>query len=355
LGFKKIKAPTEIYKILKEFWENNKNEISSPEEWSHGDAAVNNWENPSYVIDINNQTLQGGGSALRHKIFHQVEEIISQWTNQTTLTTSSCYGIRVYTHGAILTSHVDRLPLVSSAIINVDQDVDEPWPLEVIGHDGRVYNITMEPGDMILYESHSVIHGRPYPLKGRYYANIFVHFAPEEEEGIPSYIIPGSPEDEYRRNQGIYTNEAIEENDLETLIEFSLNNSTRSLLFSRDMNGYTPFHKAARLGRTKILKFLWSVGVDTTATVLVDGLSALDIAIGNLGEGHGSVEFLRNVFENPDFEVEFLDDSDDSEDGSGDDSKDGDSDDSEDGGSDDSEDGGSSDSEDGSSGDSSDD
>lgn len=52
---------------------------------------------------------------------------------------------------------MDRLPLVSSAIINVAQDLDEPWPLEVIGHDGKAKNVTMEPGDMVLYESHSVI------------------------------------------------------------------------------------------------------------------------------------------------------------------------------------------------------
>jgi hypothetical protein len=56
------------------------------------------------------------------------------------------------TDGAILAPHVDRNPLVSSAIINVDQDVDEPWPLEVIGHDGIAVNITMEPGDLVLYE-----------------------------------------------------------------------------------------------------------------------------------------------------------------------------------------------------------
>ena len=60
---------------------------------------------------------------------------------------------------AILAPHVDRLPLVASAIINVDQDVDEPWPLEVIGHDGRARNVTMVPGDLVLYESHSIIHG----------------------------------------------------------------------------------------------------------------------------------------------------------------------------------------------------
>lgn len=32
-------------------------------------------------------------------------------------------------------------------------------PLEVIGHDGKAANITMLPGDLVLYESHSVLHG----------------------------------------------------------------------------------------------------------------------------------------------------------------------------------------------------
>ena len=38
--------------------------------------------------------------------------------------------------------------------------MDEPWPLEVIGHDGKAHNVTMEPGDLVLYESHSVLHGK---------------------------------------------------------------------------------------------------------------------------------------------------------------------------------------------------
>lgn len=64
---------------------------------------------------------------------------------------------------------VDRLPLVNSAIIQVAQDVDEPWPLEVYDHSGMAYNITLEPGEMVLYESATVVHGRPFPLKGRSY------------------------------------------------------------------------------------------------------------------------------------------------------------------------------------------
>ena len=73
-------------------------------------------------------------------------------------------------------STIRRLPLVSSAIINVAQDVDQPWILEVIGHDGKAHNVTMEPGQMVLYESHSVIHGRPFSLRGNFYANVFLHF-----------------------------------------------------------------------------------------------------------------------------------------------------------------------------------
>lgn len=84
------------------------------------------------------------------------------------LSYSSVYGVRVYHNQSVLAPHVDRLPLVSSAIINVAQDVDEDWVLEVFDHDGKAHNVTMEPGDMVLYESHSVVHGRPFPLQGRF-------------------------------------------------------------------------------------------------------------------------------------------------------------------------------------------
>ena len=55
----------------------------------------------------------------------------------------------MYTNSAVLNSHVDDLPRIASAIINVAQDDDgEDWPLEVYGHDGLAYNISMKPGDV---------------------------------------------------------------------------------------------------------------------------------------------------------------------------------------------------------------
>ena len=64
---------------------------------------------------------------------------------------------------------VDRIPQVISAVLQVTQEVDEPWPLEVYDHDGFAHNITLQAGEMLLYESHTVLHGRPFPLNGSYY------------------------------------------------------------------------------------------------------------------------------------------------------------------------------------------
>lgn len=82
--------------------------------------------------------------------------------------------------GDTLRLHADRpFTHVLSAVINVDQMIDEQWPFVAFDHSGRRREIYLnETIDMILYESATVIHGRPNPLVGNTYANLFVHFAP---------------------------------------------------------------------------------------------------------------------------------------------------------------------------------
>lgn len=182
----------------------------------------------------------------------------------------SLYGIRIYTDGAVLAPHVDRLPLVSSCIINVDQDVDEPWPIEVYSHAGKAYNVTMESGDMVLYESHTVLHGRPWKMKGRHFANIFVHYEPVDhaannkldrepnkhldKEGIEALqrkagAIGGHEainhdEGEEEDDEGdlqTAAHEAARDGELETLVR--LLRSDMSLLTKADRNGWLPLHE----------------------------------------------------------------------------------------------------------------
>ncbi len=158
VGYKKTRAPEKLYNLVKEFWDKNK-DSQYKESFGIGSVIINYWDNPSYVLDILNEELDGGGPDLFDAINEATVEAIEEWVGMK-INPVSTYGIRIYKEGSILTPHVDRTPLISSVIINVAQDVDEDWPLEVIGHDGIAHNVTMEPGDMVLYESHSIIHGK---------------------------------------------------------------------------------------------------------------------------------------------------------------------------------------------------
>jgi prolyl 4-hydroxylase len=84
----------------------------------------------------------------------------------------ACF-LRRYTNGSILRMHVDTASThVVSAIINVDQKgFDSPnsaainWPVLILDHEYNEHRINMEPGDMLLYESAKLLHGRPGRLE----------------------------------------------------------------------------------------------------------------------------------------------------------------------------------------------
>lgn len=42
---------------------------------------------------------------------------------------------------------------IISAIINIAQDLDEPFSLDIFDHDKKPHKVLMEPGDIVWYES----------------------------------------------------------------------------------------------------------------------------------------------------------------------------------------------------------
>mmetsp|Transcript_32052 Transcript_32052/g.73730 ORF Transcript_32052/g.73730 Transcript_32052/m.73730 type:complete len:305 (-) Transcript_32052:117-1031(-) len=294
------------------------------------------------MVSVDNGSLRGQ-SGIKDYLWNAAKETLSEWTDMD-LTPVSLYGIRVYKEGAILAPHVDRLPLVSSAIVNVAQDVDEPWPIEVISHDGKAYNVSMEPGDMVLYESHSVIHGRPYPLKGRFYANCFIHFEPvghskrhhgideehdvdakhkeaqkikqgghehEASDGLPDYILRGSKEERKWRQShpnnkssvdtrartfatGSHDiNTAAAMGDLKTL-EMIINKD-KTAIHHKDQNGWMALHEGVRSGHVAVAKRLLEAGADLNVrTNHGQGGSALWWAVQAHGENSEMVNFLKS-------------------------------------------------------------
>mmetsp|Transcript_2538 Transcript_2538/g.7051 ORF Transcript_2538/g.7051 Transcript_2538/m.7051 type:complete len:516 (-) Transcript_2538:95-1642(-) len=176
IGFHKVRAPDHLTELITNFWEANKHS-QQKENWGHGNVYANTWDNPTTLVNVDDRRLRGAGMSLKEHIWAAASATLEEWT-ETELQPCSMYGIRVYHEGNIMLPHVDRLPLVASAIIGVAEDLDEDYPFEMYDHQGWAHNVTVKPGDMLLFESHSVIHGHPFPLKGRYAAYIFLHFEP---------------------------------------------------------------------------------------------------------------------------------------------------------------------------------
>eukprot|EP00934_Nitzschia_sp_Nitz4_P008613 Nitzschia sp. Nitz4//scaffold43_size134323//64785//66265//NITZ4_003300-RA/size134323-augustus-gene-0.235-mRNA-1//-1//CDS//3329551951//8603//frame0 len=318
-GFKKIKAPKPLWDLINNYWQKNK-EKKVKEEWGIGNVYTNNWASPTYMVSVENTGLRGGGASMKNRIWEAARPTIEEWTGMR-LQPSSMYGIRIYTEGAILSPHVDRLPLVSSCIINVDQDVDEPWELEVYDRHDRAVNVTMEPGDMVLYESGSLMHGRPFPLKGRYYANIFIHFEPTGQhlhdsewdsngEFFPPYLLPNSPEERTwaRRNPGGWKKQspsaadtskseghlAAALGDVESLSEIAKAN--KRALHVKDKNGWQPLHEAVRGGHVDAVKLLVDHGADVNSvTNFGEGVSPYNIALTFLSADHPVAMLLEEL------------------------------------------------------------
>merc|ERR1719235_1805846 len=75
--------------------------------------------------------------------------------------------------------HLDRVSThVISSILHVGRDVDEPWPIVIEGFDGITNEVDLHPGEMLFYESAKCVHGRPRPLKGKWYTSLFMHYRP---------------------------------------------------------------------------------------------------------------------------------------------------------------------------------
>jgi len=290
-GYRKLRVPDALWERIQAFWEANRHQ-SQEEVWDTANTYTNNWQSPPHMITVQNSSLVGGGPDLADAIWEAARVILSEWTGQAELTPTSLYGIRIYHENAILSTHVDRLPLVSSVIINVAQDVDEPWPLEVIGHNGKAKNVTMVPGDMVLYESHSILHGRPFALQGRYMANIFIHFEPlgysenhGEKEAATSTtkFTTGSTAAHLAAHQG----------DLLTLLKEIVTEA--DLVHVQDENGWTPLHEGAAEGHLDVVKLLLDNGADKNAKTSELGGTPLWWAKQSLESNHPVIEFLQNL------------------------------------------------------------
>jgi len=175
-----MKFPSPVWEQVLQFWESS-NQTQVVEPWDPGNSYVNHWESSTHMVYL--------PIDLKNKIFDAAKPILEAWSGQS-LVATSCYGIRVYKNDSFLRSHVDVLQTHAiSAILQVAQDVDEPWGLQIHNHAGERAEYFLQPRDFVLYESAACIHGRETRMKGRYYANTFIHFRPRDNWNFPADYI----------------------------------------------------------------------------------------------------------------------------------------------------------------------
>ena len=174
-GFTKIQVPEHIFRAYRGFFDANKAQLLN-ELWTVDNVFVSQFDAPTLKL-----TLPESGW-MKPLLFEEVQKLMEEWLgDKVTLKPVAMYGIRLYTRNTWLAMHVDRPDThIISCIINIDQEVEEPYPLQIMDHEGVLHSVTLEPGEMVLYEGATCAHGRTNPLRGKFYANLFVHFKPAE-------------------------------------------------------------------------------------------------------------------------------------------------------------------------------
>ena len=162
--------PPELFQQIRRFYQENR--LKAQDEHVPGDFISNagNHRQSSSLIELT--------AELKQKIHDVMKPLMEQWCGEK-LEPTFVYGIRIYHDKAVLKTHRDRLEThIISAIINVEQDVNEDWPLLIEDNYYREHQVLLKPGEMFFYEGGRLKHGRPEALNGNHFANIFCHFKP---------------------------------------------------------------------------------------------------------------------------------------------------------------------------------
>jgi len=119
---------------------------------------------------------------------------------------SFSYGSRVYGPNNTLAMHRDGAgtQVISSVLhlahkycegekkqgffdrfMEKDSKESKGWALQIEDHEGQLREVVLQEGQMLIYESAKLAHGRLRPLQGDYYASLFLHYTPQDRDLWP--------------------------------------------------------------------------------------------------------------------------------------------------------------------------
>ena len=119
---------------------------------------------------------------LKTDIHTSLKPVLEAWSG-VKLESTDVSGIRVHGRGAIVKPHRDASDdQIISAVVNVDQELDAAWPIEIEDNYYRRHHIILQPGEVLFYEGRRLLHGMPTPLNGSHYADLSCAFKPVDSQ-----------------------------------------------------------------------------------------------------------------------------------------------------------------------------
>jgi len=134
------------------------------------------------------------GNNLKTRLVHEVRDRIAEWVgiaDSKSLEMTSVYGFRSYLNGSVLKPHVDVVTThVLSAVYCLEVRQPEeanPWYIGAeVDFTGEPAWVDLRDGQLFLYESAKLPHGRPTVFVGKRYTAAFLHFRPPDW-GLENY------------------------------------------------------------------------------------------------------------------------------------------------------------------------
>lgn len=139
-------------------------------------AQLNPWEARTQLLRL--------PADEKRRLSAAIEPHVAAWVGRRIEPTVQ-YGPRVYNDGASLNMHVDRRTThVLGVILHIaEASPRAAWPLRIEDHDGAWHEVTLREGEMLMYESATLMHGRLAPFRGAEYVNFFLHYRPRGGDG----------------------------------------------------------------------------------------------------------------------------------------------------------------------------
>ena len=122
--------------------------------------------------------------ALKGKLHSSLKPLCESWCGVPLAPTENAL-MKLYNKDAMVDLHWDSLDEnVVSVIANIDESLRDRWPLTIYDNYYRKHQITLSPGEMLLYEGARLRHGYLTPLRGDFCCNALVRYRPKNKKKI---------------------------------------------------------------------------------------------------------------------------------------------------------------------------